>query len=53
MCICFSEHSFNDKDKSYISYIKGTVRVMSSNPPYKDGNVRFTTVPLKAFFDQV
>ena len=27
--------------------IKGTVRVSSSDPPYKDGNARLTTVPLK------
>ena len=26
--------------------IKGTVRVISSDPPYKDGNARLTTVPL-------
>ena len=26
---------------------KGTVSVISDDPPYKDGNVRFTTVPLK------
>ena len=28
---------------------KGTVRVISINPPCKDGNVRFTTVPLKSY----
>ena len=33
--------------------IKGTVSVISSNPPCKDGNARFTTVPLKALCDQV
>ena len=32
--------------------IKGTVSVISSNHPCKDGNVRFTTVPLKSS-DQV
>ena len=29
--------------------VKGIVRVISSDPPCKDGNTRFTTVPLKAF----
>ena len=33
--------------------IKGTVRVISSDPPCKDDNVRFATVPLKALSDQV
>ena len=28
--------------------IKGTVRVISSDPLYTDGNQQFTTVPLKA-----
>ena len=27
--------------------IKGTASVISSDPPCKDGNARFTTVPLK------
>ena len=27
--------------------------VILSDPPYKDGNTRFTKVPLKAFSDQV
>ena len=33
--------------------IKGTVSVISSDPPCKDGNARFTTGPLKALPDQV
>ena len=33
--------------------IKGTVSVISSDPPCKDGNARFTTVPLKALSDQI
>ena len=32
--------------------IKGTVSVISSDPPCKDNNVRFTTVPLKTLSDQ-
>ena len=32
--------------------IKGTVSVISSGFPSKDGKVRFTTVPLKAFSNQ-
>ena len=31
--------------------IKGTVRVFLCDPPCKDCNVRFTTVPLKALSD--
>ena len=30
-----------------------TVRVISSDPPCKDDNARFTTVTLEAFSDQV
>ena len=29
--------------------LKGTVSVISSEPPFKDGNVQFTTIPLKLF----
>ena len=32
--------------------LKGTVSVISSEPPYKDANARFTTVPLKPLSDQ-
>ena len=28
--------------------LKGTVNIISSCPPYKDGNARFTTIPFKA-----
>ena len=38
--------------KNY-KFIKGTVSVISSDPPCKDDNVRFTTEPLKALSDQV
>ena len=31
---------------------KGRVSVILSDPPCKDCNVRFTTVPLKPLFDQ-
>ena len=31
---------------------KGIVSVILSDPPCKDCNVRFTTVPLKPLFDQ-
>ena len=31
--------------------LKGTVSVISSDPPCKDGNARFTTIPLKALSD--
>ena len=34
-------------------YLKETVSVISSAPPCKDGNTRFTTVPLKALSGQV
>ena len=33
--------------------IEGTVGVISSDPPFKDGIARVTTVPLKALSDQV
>ena len=33
-------------------FYKRTVSVNSSNPPSKDGNARFTTVPLKPLSDQ-
>ena len=34
-------------------FIKGTVSLISSGPPCKDGIARFTTVTLKALSDQV
>ena len=37
----------------YIESEKLTVSVNSSDPLFKDDNVRFTTVPLKALSDQV
>jgi len=30
-----------------ITIFKGTVSIISSDPPCKDGNSRFTTVPFK------
>ena len=35
------------------SSLKGTVIVILSDTLYKDGNARFTTVPLKFFSDQL
>ena len=32
--------------------IKGTLSVISSDPPCNNDNVRFTTVPLKTLSDQ-
>ena len=32
---------------------RGTVRAILSDPPCKDGNARFTTMPWKTFSDQV
>ena len=37
----------------FLKYINGTVSVISSYPPCKDVNARFTTVLLKALSDQV
>ena len=34
-------------DKVGSTVFRGTVSVVSSDPPYKEGNVRFTTVLLK------
>ena len=31
---------------SAAAFLKGTVCVTSRNPPYSDGNARFTTIPL-------
>ena len=33
--------------------VKGTASVILSDPPGKDANARFTTVPLKTLSDQV
>ena len=33
--------------------LKGNVIIILSAPPHKDGNARFTTVPLTALSDQV
>ena len=52
---------FRVNEKCYISeqniklqtIVKGTVSVISNDPLYKDGNDRFTTVPLKTLFDHV
>ena len=33
--------------------LKGTVRIISSDPPCKDGNAWFTKVPFKDLSDQV
>ena len=35
----------------YINYI-GTVSIISSDPPCKDGSAIFTTVPFKSLSDQ-
>ena len=40
-------------EKFLFPHFKVTVSVISSDPPCKDGNARFTTVPSKALFDQV
>ena len=36
----------------FLEELKGAVSVISSDPPSKDNNARFTTVPLKALSDQ-
>ena len=33
--------------------LKGTVSAILSDPPCKDGNAGFTTLPLKALSDQI
>ena len=42
----------NDESFCYLYTLKATVRVISCNPPCKDTNVWFSTVPLKALSDQ-
>ena len=44
----YSQQSSNSRQP-----FKGTVRIISSNPPCKDDNASFTTVPLKTLFGQV
>ena len=39
--------------KLYKKTIKGTVSVISSDPPCEDDNTRFTTILLKALLDQI
>ena len=43
------------KPKTFVSYsmVKGIVSVISRDSLCKDGNARFTTIPLKALSDQV
>ena len=36
----------------FAKFLKGTVSVNLSDPPYKDDNARFTTAPLKPLFNQ-
>ena len=36
----------------YTCTLKGTVSVILDDPPCKDGNARFTTIPLKPLCDQ-
>ena len=33
-------------------FVKGTVSVISSDLPFKEGNARLTTVPIKALSDE-
>ena len=51
--LIYSNCPFSFAPAFFFFNIKGTVGVISSEPPCKDGNVRFTTVPLKALSDQV
>jgi len=44
---------YKDSNLGLIILLKETERVMSTDPPCKDDNARFTTVPEKAFTDQV
>ena len=37
----------------FLTNLKGTVRVISSEPPCKDANARFTTVPIIVLSDLV
>jgi len=39
--------------KTETNIVEGTVSIISSDPPYTDGSTRFTTVPLKAWSDQI
>ncbi len=53
----FSHQPLNDLSRNLllkVSFflVKGTVSVISSYSPWKNGDARFTTVPLKALSDQ-
>jgi len=50
---CFSSWTSNSHFGFGNLMLRGTVSVISSDPPCKDSNSRFTTVPLKALSDQV
>ena len=53
-CFCVINMSLIlEKFVQHFSYFKGTVRELSSDPPWKDDYDRFTTVPLKTLSDQV
>ena len=53
----FGMFSINKKFKikhknTSIEYLKGTVSIISSKPPCKDGNAQFTAVSLRPVSDQ-
>ena len=48
----YSKFHFKFVCQKHFLFVKGTVNVISSDPPWKDDNPRFTTVPLKPLSDQ-
>ena len=48
----FKQNNLPNLDQDKNSNIKGTVSVISSDPPCKDSSIQFTTVPLKSLSDQ-
>ena len=39
-------------NETYLKFCTGTVRVISSDPPYQADNAKFTMVPSKPFYHQ-
>ena len=49
LCIClYSEKLYREIKRRLLVNLKGTVSVISSDPPCKDCNVRLKKVPIKA-----
>ena len=50
LCLVLSRVLYIEAD--IFIFVKGTVRIISSDPPCEDGNACFSTAPRKALFDK-